>query len=46
MILLEGGQGFRSQFAFFSPPPANSLPRQFARYVDFVTGLYMPTLFC
>jgi hypothetical protein len=40
--IIGGRPGIPQSVRIFSPGPDNSLPRQLARYVDFIGGLYLP----
>lgn len=41
--IVGGRPGIHQSVRIFSPGPDSSLPRQKARYVDFIGGLYLPT---
>lgn len=41
--IVGGRPGIPQSVRLFSPGPESSLPRQKARYVDFIGGLYLPT---
>lgn len=41
--IVGGRPGIHQSVRVFSPGPDSSLPRQKARYVDFIGGLYLPT---
>lgn len=41
--IVGGRPGIPQSLRLFSPPPESSGSRQFARYLDFIGGLYMPT---
>lgn len=41
--IVGGRPGIPQAVRIFSPGPDTSLPRQLARYLDFVGGLYLPT---
>lgn len=41
--IVGGHPGIPQSIRVFSPGPDTSPPRQFARYIDFTTGLYIPT---
>ncbi|MCA9875977.1 MAG: M20/M25/M40 family metallo-hydrolase [Anaerolineales bacterium] len=43
MDIVGGRPGIPQSVRIFSPGPDTSLPRQLARYLDFVGGLYLPT---
>lgn len=43
MDIVGGRPGIPQSVRVFSPGPDTSLPRQLARYLDFVGGLYLPT---